>query len=178
MRLCTVGGTYLRVFDPDWDDPLDSKHARRVGGRWNAPGSFRVLYLNESVSSARANAKRVMARQRALGISVDMLEPSGLPALQRVAVPTGQAVDLVSAVGLRSAHLPVTYPFDVLGQPVEHAPCQAVGLMAFEAGHVGLRVRCAAADALPRDLELAWLPDNGGDAIRDGEPVPFSEWFG
>ena len=36
--LVTRGGVYVRVADPDWDDPLSGEFAKARGGRWNAPG--------------------------------------------------------------------------------------------------------------------------------------------
>ncbi len=41
-----MAGTYLRVADPGWADPLDSSFAQRLGGRWNAPDAHATLYLN------------------------------------------------------------------------------------------------------------------------------------
>jgi hypothetical protein len=40
-----MAGTYLRVADPGWADPLDSSFAQRLGGRWNAPDAHATLYL-------------------------------------------------------------------------------------------------------------------------------------
>ena len=51
----TRGGRYYRVCGPDWDDPSDTAYRRIGGGRWNAPGAFGALYLNENLEGARAN---------------------------------------------------------------------------------------------------------------------------
>ena len=37
-----AGGTYYRVCDPTWIDPLDTNYAKRDGGRWNSPNEFGV----------------------------------------------------------------------------------------------------------------------------------------
>ena len=50
------GGEYNRLADPAWQDPLDTSFAKSMGGRWNAPGSFEVLYLNRDVRVARLQA--------------------------------------------------------------------------------------------------------------------------
>jgi len=55
MRHLERGGTYLRVVDPAWADPLDASFSRRAGGRWNPPG-FAALYLCRDLETARANA--------------------------------------------------------------------------------------------------------------------------
>lgn len=40
-----IGGSCLRVADPDWTDPLDATFAARPPGqRWNPPG-LECLYL-------------------------------------------------------------------------------------------------------------------------------------
>ncbi|HEY1466234.1 MAG TPA: RES domain-containing protein, partial [Acidimicrobiales bacterium] len=46
--------TWLRVADTTWSDPLDPSWAATFGGRWNAAGSFPVLYVNEDLATARA----------------------------------------------------------------------------------------------------------------------------
>ena len=92
MITTQVGGTYSRVADPDWDDPLDTDFSFASGGRWNAPGTFPVLYLNETLGAARANVSMRLAEQRRLGITLDMLDPWGLPVLVDVLVSPGTAV--------------------------------------------------------------------------------------
>ncbi|RPI20440.1 MAG: hypothetical protein EHM57_08045, partial [Actinobacteria bacterium] len=47
------GGTYFRVADPEWADPLDGRPAMARGARWNAPRSFPVVYLNATVELSR-----------------------------------------------------------------------------------------------------------------------------
>lgn len=54
MRNIAVGGTYYRVADPGWGDPLDAGHAAVSGQRWNPPG-VACLYLNEDMATARSN---------------------------------------------------------------------------------------------------------------------------
>ncbi len=34
------GGTYHRVADPSWREPLDGSYAAFHGGRWTAPGPY------------------------------------------------------------------------------------------------------------------------------------------
>ncbi len=58
---------WLRVADPSWVDPLDSTFAATAGGRWNPPDSFRVLYLNEDVVTARLNLRTVHLEPRVAG---------------------------------------------------------------------------------------------------------------
>ena len=66
------GGPYLRVADPDWDDPLDGRFAAERGGRWNPPESFPVVYLCRSIAVARANVYR---RAGATALRAEDLRP-------------------------------------------------------------------------------------------------------
>ena len=177
MITTQVGGTYSRVADPDWDDPIDTDFSFASGGRWNAPGTFPVLYLNETLGAARANVSMRLAEQRRLGITLDMLDPWGLPVLVDVLVSPGTAVDLTSDDGLAAVGLPMSYPLDASGEQVDHACCRPVGAAAHEAQHQGIRARCAALGAGRDDLELAWFRDNGGSAELTGTPRSFRDWF-
>ena len=177
MITVEIGGTYSRVADPDWDDPLDTDFSVATGGRWNAPGTFPVLYLNETLGAARANVFMRLAEQRRLGITLDMLDPLGLPVLVDVIVSPGTAVDLTSDDGLAAVGLPTSYPLDTAGERVDHARCRPVGVAAHEAQHQGIRVRCAAPGAARIDIELAWFRDKGGSAELTGKPRSFRDWF-
>ena len=156
-----MGEIYSRVADPDWDDPLDTDLSFATGGRWNASGTFPVLYLNETLGAARANVSMRFAEQRGLGITLDMLDPWGLPVLVEVLVSPGTAVDLTSDGGLAGVGLPMSYPLDASEEQVDHACCRPVGAAAHVAQHQGIRARCAAPGAGRDDLGLAWFRDNG-----------------
>ncbi len=177
MITVEIGGTYSRVADPDWDDPLDTDFSIATGGRWNAPGTFPVLYLNETLGAARANVLMRLAEQRRLGITLDMLDPLGLPVLVDVIVSPGTAVDLTSDDGLAAVGLPISYPLDTAGERVDHARFRPVGAAAHEAQHQGIRARCAAPGAARIDLEFAWFRDKGGSAALTGKPRSFRDWF-
>jgi len=49
------------VADGTWRDPLDPSFAAQRGGRWNPPGSFPSLYLNEDQVTARTNLRAFIA---------------------------------------------------------------------------------------------------------------------
>ena len=61
MRHLRRGGPYLRVADTGWRRPLAREYSLVAGGRWNAPGSFGVVYLNATPAVARAQV-RIKAR--------------------------------------------------------------------------------------------------------------------
>jgi hypothetical protein len=172
MRHVERGGTYVRVVDPDWRDPLDTTFSRRSGGRWNPPGAFGALYLCRDVETARANARRLLA---GAPFTFDDLLPERRPALVEVAVPPARHVDAVTARGLAALDLPATYPLDGHGRVVPHERCQPVGAAAFAAGEPGIACRSAALEA-PRGGEELALFDRGARPRR-GRKRRFERWY-
>ena len=165
---------WWRIADPSWSDPLDPDYARRRGGRWNPPGSFRVLYLNEDLGTARLNLRAFTARWPYE--PEDLRDDTG-PVLIGCALPRRQiACDAHSAAGLRAAGLPAAYPLDENGTPVPHARCQPVGTRAKAARLRGVRARSAQSrDGAGR--ELAWFPASGRSIARRVRTLSFAGWF-
>ncbi|WP_419842063.1 RES domain-containing protein [Candidatus Poriferisodalis sp.] len=154
MRALTtsIGGTYYRVADPDWSDPLDPSFASAgLGRRWNPPG-LACLYLNADVTTARANVWRLFV---GLPYGPEDLEPATAPVLVNVAVPDGEAADAFSDDGLVRLGLPTSFPHDGEGELVPHRTCQPLGQAAFDAGLDGVDARSAAAGGV---RELVWFP--------------------
>jgi hypothetical protein len=171
VRHLRRGGTYVRVADPGWKSPLDARYSRRLGGRWNAPGSFGVVYLNRSVEVARAQVRHKLEPR---GIRPEDLSPERGPVLMHTEVLKDTYVDAVSDPGLRSLGLPTSYPVDSAGSEVPHAVCQPIGQTARNEGERGIACRSAAAQPSPGE-ELAYFPgDEGLAAIRR---QPWTEWF-
>ncbi|MGI9609966.1 MAG: RES domain-containing protein [Acidimicrobiia bacterium] len=176
MTLKTValadGHTYLRLADPLWSDPLDPSFAAERGGRWNPPGSWPTLYLNEDLSTARSRVLELLEDSP--------VEPEDLDGgfdLVEARLPRSQtAADAVSDSGLTSLGLPVNYPKYRNGRPVGHEACQAVGAAVHEADLRGVRCRSA---ATPEGLgrELAWFPAGGRSAAKFVERRMFDEWW-
>lgn len=177
MRFVNAAGKHWRVVDPTWSDPLNADYSRRHGGRWNAPNSYPVLYLNCSVRVARLNAEQKLAQQRDLGIDLDMLAEAALPSLVPVDVPSTRVGDLATESGLAAVGLPRSYPWNSRGEPIPHAACWHIGATAHAAGVAGLRVRSAAGGASRSDRELVWFSDNGGKLQASGRTLRFAEWF-
>jgi len=167
------GGRYLRVADPSWLRPLDGRYARDRGGRWNAPGSFPVVYLFSAVDVARSF---VFARFEGHPYSAFDLRPESGPDLVETDVPEDRFVDVVTDDGCRAAGLPVTYPRDDDGVLVPHERCHPIGRQAFDQGEAG--VACRSATARPRDEgeELAWFA-RGPQGLRTRRRRAFTDWF-
>jgi hypothetical protein len=170
MRHIERGGRYLRVADPGWEEPLSGKYARQRGGRWNPPESFDVVYLNASIDVARAQVRHKLAP---LGVGPEDLEPARGPVLVHTEVLAEGYVDAVTERGLASLGLPATYPLDSVGEKIEHAVCQPMGLEAHQVGEGGIACRSAAGMPSPGE-ELAYF---GKQRLRITRSEPFSEWF-
>lgn len=168
MATIPIGGRHLRLADPDWDDPLDASYAKTRGGRWNASGSFDVLYLNRDERTARANLRRHLIPR---GIEPEDLEPDQGPDLVATIVPDGEALDIISDTGCTEAGLPVTYPLDHNGTEIPRQRCQPIGHAAHDDGLDGVACRSAADSARQ---ELAWFPR--GRALAIADRTTFPEW--
>lgn len=168
----TDGHHWLRVADPGWNDPLDPGFARDRGGRWNPPGSFPTLYLNEDIHTARAQVTKLLQGSP--------VEPADLdPGFDLVVatLPRDQTVaDAVTDRGLKSLRLPVTYPRHANGRPVLHQVCQPVGESVHQTGLRGVYSRSAATtDGSGR--ELAWYPARPTSTANLVERRRFTDWW-
>jgi RES domain len=172
FRHLTRGGTYFRVADPEWPDPLDGRPSMGRGARWNAPGSFPVVYLNSTVELSR---RFVAHKLRGQPYGPEDLDPGAAPTLVFTTVPTAAHVDVVTDRGCRAAGLPVTYPRTTGSEVVPHGVCQPIGQRAWEGGEPGIACRSATAGATPRDEELAWFQRRR--RLRPSATVAFTDWF-
>lgn len=164
-------GRHYRVADPAWSDPLDGAHARRRGGRWNAPGERDVVYLNADVETARLNVRRRLAGQPYGPEDLD----DDVFCLVATDVPDGEYLDLTRPTACAGVGLPHEYPRDAAGETVPHAACHAVGRAAERDGLRGILCPSAADGATPANLELAHF---SADApLVPAEVLPFSAWY-
>lgn len=167
-------GTYLRVADPAWGDPLDGSFAQKLGGRWNPPGSFPVVYLNLDVRVARANVARKF-RGRPYG--PELLDPEEAPVLIRTSVPDQEYVDIISDEGCEAVGLPKSYPFEMDGSIVSQERCQPIGVEAFTQEEAGIACRSAAPGAFQDGEELAWFQRPTTAPLTIEQRIPFEKWF-
>jgi RES domain-containing protein len=165
-RTARRGGAYNRLAEPGWADPLDTGYARERGGRWNAPGTYGVLYLNGSPAVARAQARHKLAGQP---YGIEDLDEYEQHDLVDVEVPEGDYLDCVTDAGLEAVGLPATYP-----RAVGHADCRPVGAAAREAGRPGVACRSAAAPAEGEELAVF---DSAAAAVVMTGRRPFADWF-
>jgi len=174
MRTLRRGGTYFRLAEPGWVDPLDTSHSRRTGGRWNPPGAFAVLYLNDSVPTSRL---QVLHKLTGLPYGPEDLEPSEQHDLVTVEVPTLTHLDCISDDGLAAVALPTSYPRHRNGRQVTRATCQPIGVRAFERQLAGVACRSAATEASPDNQELAFFDRATGLHPAATARRPFAAWW-
>jgi len=160
------GGTYYRVADPDWIDPLDGSFSMETGGRWNAKDTFPVVYLDRTIETARAYVRH---KHGGKPWQIEHLDPG--PDVVETDVPHNEFVDIVTDAGIVSAGLPDTYP-----DGVDWDACAPIGQKAYDDGHPGIACRSASHSA-PKDAEeLAWFQRDGATL-----PVmarrPFADWY-
>jgi hypothetical protein len=168
------GRVFLRVAEPEWADPLDAGYAAAAGGRWNAPASFRTLYLNGDVATARMRLQRLV---EGAPFTMDDLDDDAY-VLVAATLPRNQTcADAVSATGLRRLGLPESYPVDEAGEPVGHGRCQSVGAEVRARGLRGVWcISVATRDGAGRGL--AWFPATSrsrGRLVWE-EALPLGRW--
>lgn len=164
-------GLYFRVADPSWESPLEGRHSKAYGGRWNPPGSFPVVYLNATYAVARANVRRKFV---GLPYGPEDLDPARAPVLVETEVPEDEFVDVVTDEGCVAAGLPDSYP-RLNGETIGWQQCQPIGQQAWDEGLPGITCRSAAPGAARQDEELAWFQRHR--ALRGLGFRSFEDWF-
>ncbi|MEZ5227678.1 MAG: RES family NAD+ phosphorylase [Acidimicrobiales bacterium] len=165
---------WWRIADPSWTDPVDAGYAAVGGGRWNPPGSWPTLYLNEDIVTARLNLQLFTS---AWPYEPEDLRPEHAPTLAAVTLPRRQhVVDVHSPSGVTAAGLPATYPLDRLGNLVPHPVCHTVGQRAHADGRRGIRCR-SATSPLGEGRELAWYPATSRSRATVIETLEFADWY-
>lgn len=164
-----IGGTYYRVADPEWGDPLDAAYAALGRGqRWNPPG-MPCLYLNADETTARANVERLYV---GLPYGPEDLDPEEAPLLVDINIASGDALDAWTIKGLQAVGLPSTYPLDASGGLVPHSACQPIGEEAARTGLDGVDARSAALGGV---RELAWFPKGRTPTVSGRHR--FEDWY-
>jgi hypothetical protein len=168
------GHVWFRICDAGWDDPLDDSFARVRGGRWNPPGSWRTLYVNEDRVTARLNLTLFIA---GWPYEPEDLDDDTGPHLALARLPRAQVVaDVHTPAGVAAAGLPATPPRDRRGNPIGHDACQRVGVAARAQGLRGVRCRSARAGH-GAGRELAWFPATSRSRAHLVGREPFRTWF-
>ena len=171
FKFVARGGTYFRIADRDWENPIDGSFAMRTGARWNDPGSFPVVYHKRDKATARANLRR---RYRDEPYQVEDLDPPEAPILVSTTVHQRRFVDVVTDDGCREAQLPTSYPM-TNGAEVSWLECRAVGNRAWNEGTAGIASRSAAGNRDSGLEELAWFQRD--EQLEPKSVEDFEEWY-
>ncbi len=178
METTSRKGSFFRVADPSWDDPLDGSFAQRFGGRWNPENSFPVIYLNADMETARANARRMLTVQlQGYPYAAEDVIEDELPVLVSAFVPEGSYLDVVNNDAIVANGLPLTYPLDGGSTIVPWSVCQPIGVSAHNASLSGVACRSAAALAPADGEELAWFAESDVK-LTFLETQRFEAWYG
>jgi RES domain len=168
------GHVWLRLAQADWNDPLDPSYAKEHGGRWNSPGSFPVLYLNEDLRTARLQLQELFADWP---VNVEDLDQEAPYVLLLATLPRHQEVaDAISSHGLGALGLPLSYPVDAHGRVISQRRCRSIGAAIFDAGLKGVWCRSVKTTD-GSGHELAWFPRGRAKATMLRKPLPFSAWW-
>jgi RES domain len=173
-RTVRRGGSYNRLAEPDWADPLDTSYSQQRGGRWNAPGTYGVLHLNRDPGVARL---QVQHKLRGQPYGVEDLDESEQHDLVDVEVSDREWLDCVTDEGLESVGLPATYPRHRNRRPVRHTTCRPVGQAAFDDEQHGIACRSAATGASLNDEELGVFDRDVSSIVQITGRHPFADWF-
>jgi hypothetical protein len=173
-ELLRDGHTWLRIADQAWVDPLDPAFAKTHGQRWNWPGSFAVLYLNEDLVTTRLNLRLFCA---GWPFEPEDLRDDTGPCLVSARLPRAQRVaDVHTPRGVAAVGLPQSYPLDAAGQLIRHDACRPIGVAVHAQGLRGARYRSA---RLPDGAgrELAWFPATSRSRASLVGTTSFEAWF-
>ena len=173
-RTVRRGGACNRLAEPHWGNPLDTSHSKRRGGRWNAPGSYGALYLNATERMARIQVEHKLAGHP---YGIEDLDPVQQYDLVDVDVAETDALDLVSARGLRAVGLATTYQLDERGRPIAHATCHPVGQAAYDDQLPAIACISAARGADPTDEALTIFDRNVAELVSPTRRRPFADWY-
>ena len=141
LKAPTFDGTLYRAADPGYAntrDLLNGAGARKYGGRWNAPGSFPLVYLSLSIDGAIAETLGLAGRYG--------FDPAARLPLTLVAIDAALAkvLDLTDAfvrqtLGVTRAAMN-DCPWKLENAAGREALTQAIGRAALRAGFQGLIV--------------------------------------
>lgn len=167
------GHVWLRLTQPHYVDPFDTSYAQRQGGRWNPPGSWPTLYLNEDMATVHAQLRHMFVGR---GIDPEDLDDDAPIHLAAATLPVRQRVaDVTTDEGIAAVDLPPTYPLDATRATVGHEVTQRIGVDAHDAGLRGVWCRSAAGEG----QELAWFPSSRAVARPVWpNPKPYGSWRG
>ncbi len=135
----SYSGTVYRCIPSSSNTPLSAEYSVTYGGRWNAAGTYPVMYTFLSPQLARQWVATTMSPY-----GPHEVEPENLPDLLVLDWELDNVADLTCTAGLNEAGLPSTYPQGFTGTS-NWTVTQSVGATIHSAGHTSVLTRSASA---------------------------------
>ena len=145
----TYSGTVYRCIPNSSITPLSTEYSVTYGGRWNAAGSYPMMYTFLSTQVARQ-----WVSARLSPYSLDEVQSDILPDLLVLNVDLDNVADLAGTEGLQEVGLPSTYPQGYMGSSA-WTVTQSVGAVIYQAGHTSILTRSTSATEWSGQVE-AW----------------------
>jgi len=158
--------TVYRYIPHAGSDPMDGRHSMTRGGRWNAPGSFPVVYTNCSIDVAIVNLWRQFRSE--VGQPWEVAEEKQAD-LYEIDLDQPGLIDVVSPGGIAGIGLPAAYP-----DAAPRSLTQRIGRRLHQERRPG--VWCISA-ALRSGREIALFTDYCAPGTVRRPPKRLREWF-
>lgn len=174
--ITSYSGTMYRTIPATSATPLATEYSVTTGGRWNAKGSYEVLYTFTSPSTAR---NFLITKAAETGLTLDDLQPSKQQDLIILNGTYGNVADLTLEEGLGEVGLPSTYPIGYINMSA-YSVTQPIGSTLHDAGHSSILSRSASSTSWQGSMknwaELTIFVDNAPlpDVV---ERVPHKDWL-
>jgi len=159
-------GLVYRYIPHSGANPMDGTYSMRRGQRWNARGSFPVVYTNCTVEVAINNIWHQHKGESGRPWEVDSERQ---PDLYEIQMDQDGLVDIVTAVGVAAVGLPVEYP-----DGVPYSTTQPIGQLLYNEKRPGIWCRSAAQED---GEEIALFTDYCNSPHNVSPPKRFWEWF-
>lgn len=153
-------GTVFRCIPSSSTTPLSSSYSVTYGGRWNASGTYPVLYTFLSQNLAATWYYNTLT---SAGLTINEVQPEQLPDLIVLNCDLSNVADLTTDEGLSEVGLPAEYPEGFRGQEA-WVTTQPIGATVYHSGHTSILTRSASAPSWEGSMvnwaELAIFADH------------------
>lgn len=143
QTITSFSGTVFRCIPSASTTPLSSTYSVTYGGRWNAAGTYPVLYtfLSQNLASTWYYSSLTSA-----GLTINEVQPEQLPDLIVLNCNLDNVADLTTDEGLSEVGLPATYPEGFRGREA-WVTTQPIGTTIYNSGNTSILTRSASASS-------------------------------
>src|SRR6266536_517541 len=137
----TYSATMYRCIPSSSNTPLATQYSVTTGGRWNAQGTYEVLYTFLSPEIART---WIITKYANAGLSVNDLQPTKLQDLIILNGTYNNVANLTVDEGFEEVGLSPTYPVGYMDMSA-YSVTQPIGATLHDMGHSSILSRSASA---------------------------------